>query len=87
MQHKFYLEVYKMQELLELMAEQAGGPAHAKPHLANHLGVTYAAVKKWCDRGFMPVDRAIECEYLFGIDRKTMIDSELLADVTGDVLL
>lgn len=72
-----------MLELLELMCKQAGGKSHAKQHLANHLGVSYQVVKRWCDRGFLPVDRAIECEYLFGIDRKTMIDSKLLDDVTG----
>lgn len=74
-----------MDELLKLMALQCGRSAHAKQHLANHLGVSLVVVHKWFKQGYMPLARAIECEYLFGINRGKLIDGNLLLDVTGCV--
>jgi hypothetical protein len=67
-----------MYELLEVMAKQSS-KREAKQHLANHLGVSYQAVKKWFDRGYLPLDRAIECEMLFGVDRLTTMDPKIVA--------
>jgi hypothetical protein len=66
-----------MNELLQVMAEQSSR-REAKRHLANHLGVSYQAVKKWFDRGYLPIDRAIECEMLFGVDRFKLIDPRIV---------
>ena len=66
-----------MDELLDVMVKQSS-PREAKQHLANYLGVSYQAVKKWFDRGYLPIDRAIECEMHFGVDRLKLIDPRLV---------
>jgi len=73
-----------MDELLELLAAEVGR-REAKQHLANHLCVSYQAVKKWFDRGYMPLWRAVECEYLWGVDRQKLMDPEIVEIVTDNL--
>ena len=73
-----------MNELLDLLCNKVG-KWHHKKYLADCLGVTPTLAHRWINRGYLPVERAIECEYIFGIDRKNMIDPRLLCDITGCV--
>lgn len=68
-----------MNRLLELLAEQTGeySGRSARQHLANQLDVSRQAVHQWFKRGYMPLTRAVECEYLFGIDKSLLIDPKL----------
>lgn len=71
-----------MEELLEELTKRSS-KREAKRYLAKQLGVSYQAVKKWFDQGHLPMDRAVECEYLFGLPRRAMMDKQML-DVVLD---
>ncbi len=47
--------------------------------LADALGVSQAAVSKWVIRGWLPVDRAIQVEKLYGIPPSATSDPKLIA--------
>lgn len=59
---------------IEKAVEKAGG-THAA--LADQLGVTRQAVQLWVKQGYAPIDRIVEIEAQFGIDRKELIDPKL----------
>lgn len=50
--------------LRNLVASSGG-----QKQVAETLGVTQAAVSKWCVQGFVPLRRAVEIEAVFGIPR------------------
>jgi DNA-binding transcriptional regulator YdaS (Cro superfamily) len=55
--------------------ELAGG-ANA---LAHKLGVTHQAIYTWSHRGWVPIQRAIQIESLFGVPRENLLKPELAA--------
>ncbi len=47
--------------------------------LADALGVSQAAVSKWVIRGWLPVERAIQVEMLYGIPPSATADPRLIS--------
>lgn len=58
---------------IEKAIQRAGSMAA----IADDLGVRPQSVFKWRDRGYVPVDRVVEMEARYGIDRKELIDPKL----------
>lgn len=58
--------------------------AGSQAALASRFGIKPGAVSQWFANGFIPVERAVECESAFGIDRKELIDPRLVATICGD---
>ena len=46
--------------------------------LAAQLGVTQQNVSWWVGRGFVPLDRAVEIEAQYGVDRRRLVDPKLV---------
>lgn len=59
----------------------AGG---TQPALAKWLGVTQPTISRWISRGFLPKARARQCEQLFGVARRRLIDPALLRELGLD---
>ena len=75
-----------MELLFEILNKQVG-KHKSRQYLANTLGVSYQSVKKWCDAGYMPLRRAVECEYLFDVPRASLMDPDLYEMVTDTVAM
>lgn len=63
--------------------DEAVEAAGSQEKLAQALGVTQQSVAKWVKRGYVPLDRTLEVEGLFGVSRKALADPkvvELLSD-------
>ena len=60
-------------ELLRAAVSAAGG----QTQVAADLGVTQAAVSKWCVQGFVPLRRAQTFEALYGAPRNSIIDPRI----------
>lgn len=52
--------------------------------LAALFDVSPQAVSQWVGDGFLPLDRAIQAEDLFGVPRQTAMDPELVRAVRGE---
>lgn len=52
--------------------------AGSQSALASALNVSQAAISKWIKRGWVPLDRAVEIEELFGFPRRSMIDPKIV---------
>lgn len=62
--------------------------ATSQEKLGEKLGVSQAAVSKWLKRGYLPLNRAIEVEGLFGVPRhNTMNPRVVQALATVDSML
>ena len=51
--------------------------------LAAELGVTQAAVSKWLVQGFVPLQRAIEIEAIYGVPRTALVHPRLAQAFTS----
>lgn len=51
--------------------------AGSQTALADAMGVSQQAINKWVKKGWVPVDRAIEIEGLYGIPRRELVSSKL----------
>ena len=47
--------------------------------LAHKLGVTHQAIYSWSHRGWVPIQRAIQIESMFGVPRENLLKPELVA--------
>ena len=47
--------------------------------LAHKLGVTHQAIYTWSHRGWVPIQRALQIESLFGVPRENLLKPELAA--------
>ena len=66
--------------------EKAIKAAGSETNLAIMLGVSQQAVSKWRKRGYVPlrpVDRATQIANNIKIDRRELLDPELLASIEG----
>lgn len=45
--------------------------------VAETIGVTQAAVSKWCVQGFVPLRRAVEIEATFGVPRTAIANPKI----------
>lgn len=66
-------------EALEVAITRAGGIIA----FARALGVTHQAVTSWRKKRRIPPQRAAAIEALYGVDRRYLIDPDLLAAVTS----
>lgn len=53
----------------------------SQTRLAELLGCTSQSVNQWVRQGWVPLDRAIQIEELYGIPRQRLIEPELFAKV------
>jgi hypothetical protein len=44
---------------------------------ARRMGVTHQAIYHWKKRGWMPLDRALAVEAIFGVDRNLLMEPRL----------
>lgn len=51
--------------------------AGSQTALADAMGVTQQAINKWVKKGWVPVDRAIEIEGIYGIPRRELVSQKL----------
>jgi len=51
--------------------------AGSQKALGDHLGVSQQAVSEWEKRGYVPVERIVEIEAEFGVERAELIDPRL----------
>ena len=62
--------------------------ATSQEKLGEKLGVSQAAVSKWLKRGYLPMNRAIEVESIYGVPRqKTMNPRVVQALATVESML
>jgi len=59
--------------------EACGNPLRARSAFARHLGVSVQAVGEWVRRGWLPPQRALEVEELYGVDRALLVKPSLRA--------
>lgn len=72
-----------MNNVLEKAAKIRGCKTPQIKYVADDLKVTYQSVQKWIDRGYMPIDRAIQAEHIYGICRLNMMDPKIVDAVMG----
>lgn len=66
-----------IEKAIERAAEKAGDPAGGAKALADYLGVTRQAVYLWKQQGFVPIDRVVEIETEYGVDRRELAEPKL----------
>lgn len=59
--------------------ENAIAKASSQAALAAALGVRQQSVSLWLKRGYMPLERAVETEHLYGVPRATLADPRVVA--------
>lgn len=65
--------------------ERAIRSAQGVSQLARHLGVSRQRVQNWRAQGYVPLDRVVEIEAEFGVDRRSLMRPDLV-DVTAGVM-
>lgn len=62
---------------------QAGGKTRSgQVQLAEELGVSQQLISRWVIRGWVPPERVVEIEALYGISRKLLLKPSLV-DLVG----
>lgn len=72
-----------MNNVLEHAARARGCTTPKIKYLADDLDVTYQSVQKWIERGYMPIDRAIQVEEKYGLCRLSVMDPKVVDAVMG----
>ena len=65
--------------------EEAIVAAGGRSLLAQRLGVTVQALCQWVQRGWVPAQRAIEIEQLYGVPRSRLLKPALAALLAAPV--
>jgi len=66
---------------LDLAIERGGGIVK----FTKAMGVTHQAIYAWRKRGWVPPERAVVIESIFGIDRGLLMNPNLVRAVSGQV--
>ena len=66
---------------LDLAIERGGGIVK----FTKAMGVTHQAIYAWRKRGWVPPERAVVIEAIFGIDRSKLMNPYLVRAVSGSI--
>ena len=64
---------------LDLAIERAGGIMR----FTKAMGISHQAIYGWRNRGWVPLERALAIEAIFGIDRKQLMNPDILRAVNA----
>lgn len=59
-------------------AAAAGKPRSGQVQLAEELGVSQQLISRWVLRGWVPPERVVEIEALYGVPRKQLLKPSLV---------
>ena len=73
------MEKYQRVEAIDEAIDKGGGVIR----FAKAMGVTHQAVYNWRKRGWVPPERALVIEAVFGIERSQLMNPDLVRAVSG----
>lgn len=68
-----------IEQAIQKAGEACGDPRRARSAFARHLGISVQVVGQWLKRGWLPPQRALEVEELYGVDRALLVKPSLRA--------
>ncbi|WP_443696452.1 transcriptional regulator [Pseudomonas sp.] len=68
--------------IMDAVLAAGGKKGMGQSKLARALGVTPQAVSLWVSQGYVPVDRIVEIESLYGVPRYKLINPKHLVQLT-----